>query len=162
LILCVSIDWSLSGVASPVGGTPSTPLAAGKLGAGGGGGLFRFSKRGNEFRVVQLDVGAQGRLFWGGAIGKDGRKMCVRADCEIVAHQTNKVDLSVLAGNTLFIATSTLEATAVAVHLEPRLPSRTMGSLFERYLEEGRSLDGWDILFRGLRVASEDASFSVM
>jgi hypothetical protein len=123
--------------------------------------VFGFSKHGNEFRIVQLDVGAQGRLFCGGAIGKDGRKMCVRADCEIVTHQTNKVDLSVLVGDTLFIATSTLEATTVAVHLEPRLASRTMGSLLGRYLEEVRSLDGWDTLFRGLRAASEDASFSV-
>jgi hypothetical protein len=153
------MDWSLSGVASPVGGTPATPLATGKLGAGGG--LFGFGKRGNEFRIVQLDVGAQGRAFCGGVIGKDGRKMCIRGDCDVGVHRNNKADLSVLVGDILFILTSGPDAPQVSVHLEPRLPSRTMGNLLDRYLEEGRSLDGWDTLFRGLIAASEDDSFSV-
>jgi hypothetical protein len=78
------MDWSLSGTGSPAGDTPASPLAAGKLGAGGG--LFGFGQRGNECRIVQLDVAAQGRAFCGGAIGKDGRKMCVRSDCEIGVH----------------------------------------------------------------------------
>jgi hypothetical protein len=75
----VGMDWSLSGAGSPTGDSPVTPLVAGKLEAGGG--LFGFGKRGNEFRIVKLDVGAQGGLFCGGVIRKDGRKMCIHPGC---------------------------------------------------------------------------------
>jgi hypothetical protein len=123
--------------------------------------LFGFAKRGNEFRVAQLDVAAQGRAFCGGVIGKDGRKMCIRANCEVAAHRINRADLGSLVGDILFILTTGPDTAPILVHLEPHLPSRTMGNLLSRYLEEGRSLDGWDTLFRGLLAASEDVAFSV-
>jgi hypothetical protein len=124
--------------------------------------LFGFGKRGNKFRIVQLDVRAQGtRTFCGGVIGKNGRKMCIRGDCDVGVHRNNKADLSLLVEGILFILTTGPDAARISVHLEPRLPSRTMGNLLDRYLEEGRSLDGWDTLFRGLIAASEDDSFAV-
>jgi hypothetical protein len=36
-----------------------------------------------------------------------------------------------------------------------------MGNLLNQYLEEGRSLDGWDMLLRGFIAASKDDSFLV-
>jgi hypothetical protein len=76
-------------------------------------------------------------------------------------HRNNKADLSLLVGGILFILTAGPDVAQISVHLEPWLPSTTMGNLLNRYLEEGRSLDGWDTLFRGLITGSEDDSFSV-
>jgi hypothetical protein len=64
-------------------------------------------------------------------------------------------------GGIIFILTTGPDAAPISVHLEPPLPSRTMENLLDQYLEEGRSLDGWDMLFRGLIPASEDGAFSV-
>jgi hypothetical protein len=77
-------------------------------------------------------------------------------------HRNNKADLSLLVVvDILFILTTGPDAARILVHLEPRLPSRTMGNLLDQYLEEGRSLDGWDTLFRGLIATSEDDAFLV-
>jgi hypothetical protein len=88
--------------------------------------------------------------------------MRIRVNCDVGGHQNNKADLSLLVGDILFILTTGPDVAAqILVHLEPRLPSCTMGNLLNRYLEEGRSLDDWNTLFRGLIAASEDDSFSV-
>jgi hypothetical protein len=79
--------------------------------------LFGFGKRGNEFRIVQLDVGAQGRTFYGGVIGKDGRKMSIRGNCDVGVHRNNKADLSLLVGDILFILTTGPDAAHISVHL---------------------------------------------
>jgi hypothetical protein len=130
------------------------------------GGLFGgVTKRvvGDEFRIVQLDVSEQGSAFCGGLKGKGGQKMCIGVGWEVGIHKTIKADLSAVVGKTLFMLVTQPgeDETKGVVHcLEPSFPSRVMGGLLTRYLEEGCTLDGGDTLFRGLQVASEQEDFS--
>jgi hypothetical protein len=76
--------------------------------------------------------------------------MCIGVRCGVGINKAVKADLSQCVDD---------EAKGV-VQLEPRVPSGVMGGLLPRYLEEGRSLDGWDTLFRGLQATSEQENLS--
>jgi hypothetical protein len=57
----------------------------------------------------------------------------------------------------LFIVTPTNpDLQKIAVHVEPSIPSRSLGANLTRYLAERRALDGWDNLFRRFLAAEED------
>jgi hypothetical protein len=145
------MDWSLSGAA--LSSPPATPLQAGTLSGGG----LSFGIGSKDVGIVALKSSEQGRAFCGAPVGKDGRKMCVGVAWGFEVHRTKKVDLSSIIGETLFICTSVKpDAARMVVHLEPRISSRTLGSSLSRYLQERRSLDGWDTLFRGILATDED------
>jgi hypothetical protein len=145
------MDWALSRAAvSP----PTTPVHAGTFGAGGG---LSSGVGSRDVGIVQLEVRDQGKTFCGGAIGVKGRKMCVGVACRIEGHKMKKVDLSAMVGWCLFIVTTASpDLQKIAVHVEPSIPSRSLGTNLTRYLAERRALEGWDILFRGLQAAEED------
>jgi hypothetical protein len=126
------------------------------VGSRGGGGVS-FGVGAKDVGIVELEASAQGKDFCGGVIGKEGRKMCIGVNCGVEGHRTKEVDLAAVIGKTLFIVTSSNpDTTRSAVHLEPRIPSRTLGGKLARYLQEMRSLDGWDTLFRGIQGTDED------
>jgi hypothetical protein len=107
--------------------------------------------------VVWLHVKEQGRAFCGGAIGLKGRKMCVGIACMIEGHKTKKVNLSGMVRWCLFICDDAEPGpTKIAVHVERRIPSHSLGANLTGYLAERRALDGWNTLFHGLLVAEED------
>jgi hypothetical protein len=102
--------------------------------------------------IVQLEVRDQGKTFCGGAIGVKGRKVCVGVACRIEGHKMKKGDLSAMVGWCLFIVTTASpDLQKIAVHVEPSIPSRSLGTNLTRYLAERRALEGWDIFFEAFR-----------
>jgi hypothetical protein len=152
----MSLAWNISGAVSS-GSAPSTPvpfgtIPSGTLGAGGG----FVGLGGKQLGIVALFSSNQGSTFCGGCVGKDGRKMCISVDCDVEAHKFKKANMASVPGDQLFIMTTAdPDSSKKVVHLEPSLEARALGATLKRYLVEKRSLDAWDVLFRGIQATAE-------
>ena len=130
----------------------ATPVGAGKGPKGG----VTLSNKG--VGIIEIDVEKEigGIDKCGGRIGKTAqKKMCIKDNCNIAAHQNNKIDLAALgiAGVNLFIQVG--EGTVL---VEPTLPSYLMGDNLEAHLRNKMDVEKWEACFAFYRSGDEGVS----
>ena len=133
----------------------SSPTDRGAVGMyHGGGGVVLSSRSG-----VGLWKGSGSGLgvsFCGGVFGKAGHKMCVMANCTVVAHVGRKAAFPTLEDGgpeAVFIASAAGGVNDVqSVHLSPFVGTLKLGANLDRYLDEKREVLDWETLFNGINA----------
>lgn len=112
-------EFTLSGGSLPLWMSPNAET--GKSDTGGGFVEVSSGKSAAEAGIVCLSIGVIGDAFCGGAIGTEGRTMCIRDRCDVKSH-VRKIEPS--AFNPMIKEVGVfIESSARAVYVEPSVPS---------------------------------------
>ena len=98
--------------------------------------------------------------FCGAPIGR-GKKMCVKRECDVASHGSNKVPIAMFGGSgqQVFIHVPTSGGKPpTAVYLSPSLPASAFDGKLSVYLSQERTIDQWTSLFATLAATPEATS----
>ena len=139
---------SLPRFATPISGK----TGGGFMGARKGVGLCILKASDFGFNPDDFDDEEDPSKLCGGVIGR-GNKICILRGCRTGAHRLKKHDLQQYQAPHVFIKAS---KEGDSVFAKPVLPASSFSEeLLERYQQEERGKDDWEIFFRGISNAKE-------
>ena len=149
LAALMNSSWGLS--------SPSLASQSGKLGAVGG---FHVGlPAANQARVGLLcfGFGSVGVDFCGAPIGRGGKKMCIKTNCDVLAHKRIKVSIESFGGTSddlVFIQVPPQGGKeSSGVYLTPTVVADAFdGTRLQMYLSEERTVDQWTSFFASMEA----------
>ena len=138
--------------------SPRVASQSGKLG-GAVGGFQVGLPAANQARVGLLCLeysDMEAALFCGASIGRGGKKMCTKSECNVISHTKMKVGVEEFGGSApqvfIRVPPTAGKTEPTAVYLTPRVSTDAFDARLEMYLAEERTVDQWTSFFASLEA----------